>query len=159
MRMLAQPQGATAQRYSLTCDATPVAALRLPLFGPSTMTPLAGRRYQLRRTGVLRETFTLEAEVASDADTPSVRATQRDAFHRDYMVEAGERSLTLRMESPLRSGYLLLEDGRVVGALRPAGALRHGVVADLPDDLPLELGVFLVWVVLLLWRGRRITRA
>jgi hypothetical protein len=37
--------------------------------------------------------------------------------------------------------------------------LRRGVAADLPDDLELAAGVFLLWVILLLWRGRRVTRA
>lgn len=154
MRMIAEPQGVTMRRYSVTCDGAPIGELSFPTFGPSTATPIAGQRYRLRRTGVLRDTFTLVADGA-----PVAHAAQRDPLRREFAVEAGERGLSLRAESLLRSGYTLLEGDRVVGALRPAGRLRRGIEADLPDDLPLAVGVFLLWIVLLLWRRSRVVRA
>lgn len=156
MRLIAEPQGIASRRYSIVRDGEPVSDISVPAFGPSTAAPIAGRMYRLRRAGLLRERFTLEqASMAA----PVARVIQGDPFRRDYTVEVGARRLSLRAESPLHSGYLLLEGGRTVGALRPAGALRRSVEADLPDDLPLEASVFLVLVILLLWRGRRVTRA
>lgn len=154
MRMIAEPQDVTIRRYGVARDGESVGELSFPTFGPSTATPIAGLRYRMRRAGVLRDTFTLVVDGA-----PVAHATQRDTLRREFAVEAGERLLSLRAESLLRSGYLLLEGNRVVGSLRPAGLLRRGIEADLPDDLPLEVGVFLLWVVLLLWRRSRVTRA
>jgi hypothetical protein len=154
--MTAEPQGVTARRYSIVGDGAPVAEISFPAFGPSTATPIAGQVYRLRRAGVLRERFTLTPEAGGMA---VASATQRDAMRRDFAVEVGGRRLSLRAESLLRSGYLLLAGDQTIGSLRPAGLLRRGVEADLPDDLPLEARVFVVWVVLLLWRARRITRA
>ena len=154
MRMIAEPQDVTMRRYDVACDGAPVGELSFPTFGPSTVTPIAGQRYRIRRAGVLRDTFTLVADGA-----PIAHATQRDPLRRQFTVEAGERQLSLRAESLVRSGYLLLEGDRVVGALRPTGRLRRGIEADLPDELPLEVGVFLLWVVLLLWRRSRVIRA
>ena len=156
MRLIAEPQGISGRRYSIVRDGALASEISIPVFGPSTAAPIDGRMYRLRRAGVLRERYTLE--VASMA-APVASMTQTDALRRDYAVEVGALRLRLRAEPPLRSGYLLLEGDRLVGALRPAGPLRRGVEADLPDDLPLEAGVFLVWVILLLWRGRRVTRA
>ncbi len=48
-----------------------------------------------------------------------------------------------------------MDGRRAVGFLRPGFSLRRGVEAELPDDLSLEGAVFLVWLVLLLWRARR----
>lgn len=73
-----------------------------------------------------------------------------------------DMGVMLRAVSLWRSEYQLLDlldSERIVGSIRPAGALRRGVEATLPDDLPLEVRVFILWVVLLLWRGRRVTRA
>lgn len=156
MRLIAEPQGVTGRRYCLTREGAPVCEIRIPTVGPSTATPIAGQTYHLRRVGALRTRFTLKP---AQGGPPVAAMTQRDALHRDYMVEVGARRLSLRAESPLRSGYLLLEDGREVGAIRPSGTLRRGATADLPADLPLASGVFLLWAVLLLWRGRRVTRA
>lgn len=156
MRMIAEPQGVTGRRYRLTRDGALICEISFPTFGPSTATAVAGQVYRLRRTGALRERITLEA---ARGTPPIAQLRQRDALRRDYAVEVGERRLSLRAESLLRSGYLLLEDERIVGAIRPSGALHRGVTADLPDDLPLEGAVFLLWAILLLWRGRRITRA
>lgn len=156
MRLIAEPQGTTGRRYRIVRDDALASEISFPIFGPSTAAPIDGRMYRLRRAGALRERFTLEG---ADVTQPVASVAQVDPLRRDYTVEVGEQRLRLRAESPLRTGYLLLEDDRVVGALHPAGPLRRGVEADLPDDLPLEVDVFLVWVILLLWRGRRVTRA
>jgi hypothetical protein len=154
--MIAEPQGMAARRYSIMANGEPVTEITMPLIGPSIASPIAGRVYHLRRTGVLRESFTLEAAAGA---APVASATQRDPTRREYAIALDERTLTMRAESELRSGYLLIDGDQVVGSVRPAGALRRGIEATLPDDLPLEASVFLVWVVLFLWRGRRVIRA
>ncbi len=156
MRMTADPQGAAGRSYSVVAEGEPVTELRFPALGPSTATAIAGQVYRMRRTGVLREQFTLETDAGR---TPVASATQRDPLRRAFAVAVGARRLSLRAESPLRSDYLLLEGDQIVGALRPAGPRRRGIEASLPDDLPLEACVFLLWVVLLRWRVRRPTRA
>ena len=156
MRLIAEPQGVTGRRYRLTREGAPVCEISFPAFGPSIATPIEGQVYRLRRVGALRARFTLEPERSG---APIATMTQRDALRRDYAIEAGVRRLALRAESPLRNDYRLLEGDREVGAIRPSGALRRGITADLPDDLPLAVGVFLLWAVLSLWRQRRVTRA
>ncbi|HEY7850142.1 MAG TPA: hypothetical protein VIC27_08760 [Ktedonobacterales bacterium] len=155
MRMTAAAQGAIARRYQIAAEGVPVAEINFPALGPSTASPIAGRTYRLRRVGVLRERLTLEPDAAGARAVAS--ATQRDPLRRDFAVELGDRHLRLRAASPLRSEYLLLDGAQTIGAVRPAGALRHDAEADLPDDLPLEARIFILWVVLLLWRRRRIT--
>lgn len=157
MRMTAEPQGVIVRRYSIMAEGAPVCEISFPAFGPAIASPIAEQLYRLRRTGVLRERFTLEP--ANTGAQAVASATQRDPLRREFAVEVGARRLTLRAASPLRSEYLLLEGEQSIGAVRPAGALRQGVEADLPDDLPLEARIFIIWIVLLLWRGRRITRA
>lgn len=156
MRLIAEPRGVTGRRYCLTREGAPICEISFPSFGPSVASPIAGQTYRVRRVGALRARFTLAPERGGE---PLATLTQRDALRRDYILAVGERRLDLRAESPLHSGYLLLEEGREVGVIHPSGALRRGVTADLPDDLELAAGVFLLWVILLLWRGRRVMRA
>ena len=134
MRMTAEPQGLITRRYSIVAEDAPVAEISFPTFGPSTASPIGGQPYRLRRAGVLRERFTLAPDVAGAL--PVASATQRDPLRREFAVEVGARRLSLRATSLLRSGYLLLDGAQTIGAVHPMGA-----------------------VVLLLWRGRRVTRA
>lgn len=157
MRMTAEPLGLLARRYSIVADGAPVTEITFPVFGPSSATPIAGQTYRMRRSGTLRERFMLECD--QDETRLVVSATQRDPMRRDFAIETNGRRLTMRAASLLRSEYQLFDGDRPIGAIRPAGALHRGAEADLPNDLPLEVRVFLVWVALLLWRGRRATRA
>lgn len=155
MRMMAEPHGITARRYRVVADGATITEISFALFGPSTAMPIAGRAYRLRRAGLLRDDFALE----TDDGTPVAKARQGNALRHDFEVVVGARRLHLRAESSLRSDYLLLDGDQRIGALHPAGPMRRGVEADLPDSLPLEARIFVLWVVLTLWRGRRVTRA
>ncbi len=156
MRIVAEPQGALARRYRLLGDGALVTEINFPAFGPSTATPIAGQTYRLRRTGVLRDHFTLGADPTGAV---VASATQRDPLRREFLVEVGPQRLILCAASPVRSDYHLLDGQRRVGAVRPLSTLRHGAEADLPESIALEARVFVVWVVLLLWSRRRVTRA
>lgn len=151
MRLTAEPQGFTAQRYRITSAGQPIVEIVLPPFGPSTMTPLAGVTYQMRREGAGRALFTM----AADGVPAVARATQRHFGSREYEVVIGSDRFVLRGESLMSSAYQLLHGERIVGFLRPGAALRRGVEAEPPENVSLEASVFLVWIVLLLWRRRR----
>ncbi|HZC07387.1 MAG TPA: hypothetical protein VE338_17265 [Ktedonobacterales bacterium] len=157
MRMTAEPQGILTRRYTVMVAGAPETEISFPALGPSTATPIAGVLYRMRRVGVLREQFTLTCD---DGGTHIIAsATQRDPMRRDFTVSMGRRTLNLRARSLLSSDYLLFDGKRATGELRLAGPLRRGAQATLPDDLPLEACVFVLWVVLSLWRGRRVTWA
>lgn len=157
MRMTAEPQGILTRRYTVVADGASVTEISFPALGPSTASPIAGVLYHMRRKGVLREQFTLTCD---DGGTHIIAsATQRDPMRRDFTVTIGRRTLNLRARSLLSSDYLLLDGERAIGGLRLAGPLRRGAEATLPDDLSLEARVFMLWVVLSLWHGRRVTRA
>ncbi|HEX8995142.1 MAG TPA: hypothetical protein VF812_03840 [Ktedonobacterales bacterium] len=148
MRMTAEPEGLITRRYHILAGDAPITEISFPLFGPSTATPIAGSVYHLRRTGVLRDDFMLE----SAGGETVAQARQVSWLRHEFAIESGARRLTLRAAFPLRSEYLLAEGDRIVGSLRPAGPLWRRVEAELPDDLPVEARVFLLWVVLWLWR-------
>ena len=58
----------------------------------------------------------------------------------------------LRMASRLRRRFVLIEGDREIGAIRPAHLFSRSALADLPDDLPLAVRIFMIWLVLLLWK-------
>ncbi len=105
VRLTAEPQGVIARRYRVARDGQTTVEIGLPPFGPSTMTPLAGVTYQMRRVGVWRAVYTM----ATEGSAPVARATRRHAIgSREYEIVVGTRRFLLRAKSPLSNAYRLM---------------------------------------------------
>ncbi len=104
--------------------------------------------YPVYREGVFFGSFVLEHEdgaVLATAEKPSL-------FARRFDVEHDGSTYVLRMASRLRRRFVLIEGDREIGAIRPAHLFSRSALADLPDDLPLAVRIFMIWLVLLLWK-------
>jgi hypothetical protein len=64
----------------------------------------------------------------------------------------GRVAHTVRGKSRSGRDFLLVADGQEVGSIQPEGRFNRRVRASLPDDLPLPLGVFFIWLVLRVWK-------
>ncbi len=104
--------------------------------------------YPVYREGVFFGSFVLEHEdgaVLATAEKPSL-------FARRFEVEHDGSTYVLRTASRLRRRFVLIEGDREIGAIRPAHLFSRSALADLPDDLPLAVRIFMIWLVLLLWK-------
>ena len=48
--------------------------------------------------------------------------------------------------------YVLERDGRKAGEVAPDGLVTRKLRASFPDDLPLPVRIFLLFLVIILWR-------
>lgn len=156
MRWEARPEGLAARRYDIFAGGERLTVIHFPALGASTVEPLAGRAYRLRRAGVVRQRFWLEA--AADGVVVA-QAAPISLARRALRVSGGGWAGTLRPNGAFSSGFTLLVGGQPVGAIRASSAFRRGLEADLPDDLPPALGLFLLWVILFQRRRPRVTSA
>lgn len=113
-----------------------------------------GTPYTVRRTSAWRSTFQLEQPegVLAEATKPSMLRRAFDVVTpRDHF----------RLEAPSLFGrtFEVYRDEAPVGSIRPAALLSRSAEADLPDDLPQPIRVFLVFLVLLLWKRATNTAA
>ena len=75
------------------------------------------------------------------------------AFLHSFHVEYPGKSYTLKKESLIgRSFVVLLENDILAGSIQPEGSLTRKVAAGLPDDMPMPVKVFILWLAILLWR-------
>ena len=79
-------------------------------------------------------------------------AVKTSVLRRRFEISCPEGSYVLRARSILRRSYELVEGGRVVGSVEPAGAFTRKGRARLPRELPFETSVFILWLVLLMWQ-------
>ena len=106
-----------------------------------------GRFYDIQRTRLLRSTFVLTQSnvIIAEADKPS-------AFRRTFVISAGAEEYTLEAGSAFQRRFDLLNGDRLVGTVRPTSVLRRTGVAELPETIPRPIQLFIVFLVLILWK-------
>jgi hypothetical protein len=66
-----------------------------------------------------------------------------------FHLEHQGRPYTLKAES---KRFVLSCDQKEVGSIAKTGWFSRNGTADLPDDLPLSINLFLIWLALLMWK-------
>lgn len=107
---------------------------------------VGGRRYLARHETWARE-FVLEGE-----DGLTVVVAEKPSGWRDnFSLEYGGARYELRKESPWRSAFVLSQEGvGVVGSIRQKSFFGMETNVDLPEDLPVEVRVFVLWLATLM---------
>jgi len=103
--------------------------------------------YKLYREGLINGRYLLERDdaIVAWAEKPS-------AFRNVFEVNYGEQRYVLKKKSAFLRLFLLELEGRTVGTMRPVRAFTRTAEADFPDHLPVAVQVFMVWLVLILWK-------
>ena len=130
-------------------DATrhPVAEVRLSSWRERGAVSVEGVEHRVSRHGVLRGAFVLEGggSVLARAEKPS-------AFRREFQIEHDGKQYTLKARSIWRRERVLYDGDQEIGAVVPEGLFNRRARVELPDDLPLVLRLFVVWLTMLLWK-------
>ncbi|HTU99760.1 MAG TPA: hypothetical protein VMF13_04425 [Luteitalea sp.] len=106
-----------------------------------------GVDHRVYREGILTGDFILEA-----AGTVVARAEKPSAFRRVFLIEYHGRRYVLQPTSVLSRGMTLLEGDRSVGVIAPGGILTRRADVELPEDMPLAVRVFVIWLTVILWK-------
>lgn len=106
-----------------------------------------GTGYRVYREGLWSGDFILESAVSVLA-----RATKPSALRRSFIVEHSGTQYTLCAEAIFRPAFLLLDGSTQIGSLSPEGGFTRRATVDLPEELPLVVKVFMVWLVIILWK-------
>jgi hypothetical protein len=128
---------------------TTVARADLANWRETAKLEVGGTHYQAHRQGWRSKEFVLEKEdgrVVAMAEKPS-------AWKDRFVFEHGGNRYELKKESAWRSAFVLSRDGiGLVGSVRRKGFFNREWIVDVPEELPLEMRVFVVWLVVILWK-------
>ena len=106
------------------------------------MLKVGGPHYAAYREGLIGGAFIL----ALDA-TQLARAEKTNWISRSFTIKHGERIYRLRA-AWFGSSFILLDNGKEVGSLVPRGIFTRKTSVNLPDELPLPLQMFVIWLTL-----------
>lgn len=108
---------------------------------------IGGATCTAAREGIMSGAYYLEAN-----GTRVASAVNASAFKGGFIVQAGDRTITLTRASAFGRAYALTENGARIGTIAPQGFFSRKSKAELPDDLAPELQAFLIWLVILIWQ-------
>jgi hypothetical protein len=116
---------------------------------------IEGVEHHVYREGRMSGDFVLERNGAV-----LVRAAKPSAFSSSLRVRYQGLEFTLKKRSAWRRPFVVLaplgEAGsateREIGSLAPAGMMTRKAHVDLPTDWPLPLRVFVIWLVVIMWK-------
>ncbi len=80
------------------------------------------------------------------------RAERPRKLFRELVIEHSGHHYTLRAKSSLRRQFLLFEGATQIGSLSPEGLFTRKAAVELPQTFPLVLQVFIIWLVMTLWK-------
>ena len=82
-----------------------------------------------------------------------VRAEESGFDSPSFTIAYGESVYRLRAKPGGSQVYQLAKDGgSVIGTFQLEGIMARQIEAQLPDDLPLVVRVFILWLVILAWK-------
>ena len=81
-----------------------------------------------------------------------VRAVKPSAFRSTFEISYGSKHYVLRRRSAFRGDRVLYEEDALIGGVFSEGSLNRRARVDLPDELPMLLTMFMVWLTLLQWK-------
>lgn len=102
---------------------------------------------EVYRDGLVRGDFVFELNGAV-----LVRACKPSTWRRTLNIEHQGQTYSLEAKSMFSRGFVLLNQGQQVGSLTQKGWFSRSATIDLPQELPLSVRVFIVWLAVILWR-------
>jgi hypothetical protein len=133
--------------FIVTDGESPVAEIDISWWREKGVLTVRGSTYEVYREGLMSGDFILESSGAILA-----RAEKPSALYRSFDLECGEKYYTLRAESAFSRKFVLMSEDRAVGWLSPDGLFTRRATVELPENIPLPVKVFIIWLVVILWK-------
>ncbi len=129
-----------------------VADIDLKLWKEGADIEIKGEPFRIYRDGMFRGPYVLEAH-----RTEVVRATKPSVFKRRFEIDFAGRWFVLAATSVFRRSFVVTEepeDGIAVevGLIEAVKWYKHSAIARFDDDLPIAIDVFLIALVLMMWK-------
>lgn len=142
-----EPTGIFSSTFRVRRGAREVTELGHGWFRETGSFEYGGQAFTLERSGWISGDFTLRRDGQRLAG-----AVKPSAFRSRFEVSCPEGNYVLRQRSVFGRAYELVEGRQVIGSVEPEGMFTRRGRARLPRELPFETSVFILWLVLLMWR-------
>lgn len=146
-RLVAEPTGPLSHDYRVLDEGHEIARIDRGLIRERATFLLEGSTFRIRRHGFLRPAFLLEKDGRTIA-----RAHKPRTFARAYELTLADRRLALEPISWLGRGWTLRQGALEIGRIVPVAVFRRAADITLPADMPRAIQLFVISLVVSLWK-------
>jgi hypothetical protein len=136
------PHGWLSWDFSVVQGDSVVAEIEIPRWRKKDVLKVGGLHYAAYREGLIGGAFILALDT-----TQLARAERTNWISRSFTIKHGERTYRLRA-AWFGSSFILMDNGKEVGSLVPRGIFTRKTSVSLPDELPLPVQMFVIWLTL-----------
>ncbi|NLW84081.1 MAG: hypothetical protein GXY41_06730 [Phycisphaerae bacterium] len=144
--LYAVPKSIFSWGYEVYHENTPIAVIDMDWLTEGGSFDYGRSTYYARKAGFLSGSFSLECNgnvIVHAQKTPLIRR---------FEVQDGSGNYLLSAASPLTRKFILEQNSHVVGQIAPHHPFTRKCAIDLPEFISIPSGLFMFWLVLLLWR-------
>jgi hypothetical protein len=128
--------------FSVVQGDSVVAEIEIPRWRKRAVLKVGGLHYAAYREGVIGGAFILALDT-----TQLARAERGNWLSRSFTIKQGEKTYRLKAEW-FGSSFILLDNEQEVGSVVPCGMFTRKTRVSLPDELPLLVQIFVIWLTL-----------
>lgn len=132
-------------KYELMQENAQIGSIRPALFGESAKVLIGKSTFTVKRKGLLGVFQLLDTQ-----KQPVCSAKKH--LNRSFSVTINGSPMRLGADGLVSRSFSLMENGSVIGTIVQKGWFRKRAVADLPLSIPVPVQVFLVTLVLFMWK-------
>jgi len=141
------PKSWASWDFTVSDGSRPIADIDVSWWREKGLLTVQGVAHRVYREGAMSGDFILERD-----GTTLARASKPSAFRQAFVLDYAGRQYTLRKKSAWSRTFALIEGERIMGAITPNSMWTRDATVLLPEDWPLPLRVFLVWLTIVLWK-------
>lgn len=142
----AVPIGWCSWSFRVEDESGPCAHIDMAWVRESAELDIDAVRYRVTKTAPFGGGF----EMTQDGQV--VASAGKRMMVRTFDVQADERHFELSALSMFGRSFGLYENGQLIGTMSPLSMWGRTAEVSFPDDVPRNVQVFLIWLVLILWR-------
>ena len=128
--------------FSILQGDSVVAEIEIPRWRKKNVLRVGGLRYAAYREGVIGGPFVLALDTVQLA-----RAERPNWLSRSFTIKHAEKTYRLKADW-FGSSFILLDNGQEIGSFVPRGMFTRKTSVSLPDELPLPVQMFVIWLTL-----------
>jgi hypothetical protein len=128
--------------FSVVRGDSVVAEFEIPRWRKKGVLKVGGLHYAAYREGLIGGAF-----IFALGTTQLARAERANWLSRSFAIKHREKTYRLKAEW-FGPSFILLDDGQEVGSLVPRGMFTRKTSVSLPDELPLPVQMFVIWLTL-----------
>jgi hypothetical protein len=145
--MEAVPRSFFSWNFEILENSQKIADLDMSSWREKGLVQVDGANFTISKEGFINPTFTF-----SQDNTELATATKETMLSHGFVVDVDGKRFYLKKKSFFSRVMLFSNDLGSIGTIKRRSLFKRGALVELPEDVDLPVRIFVIWLVLLMWK-------